>query len=272
MTVDFEISSSKKVKTIDKKIDDFRKKIKDSDDLKVQDEVFDSATLMALYKLASKGYIDALGGTVSTGKEANVFHAIKEIDQVQQEFAIKIYRITTGNFKAMQEYIIGDERFKNIKHKKKDIILAWTRKEFRNLTRAKEAGLNVPQPLITERNILILEFIGKDNIPFPQLREFNLEYEEAVKLESEIEDFMLRLFRDAELVHGDLSEYNILIDPDDLTPVFIDMGQSVTLEHLNAKDFLTRDINNIARFFKKFGVIVDEEALLSKIIKSRADH
>lgn len=272
MTVDFDISTSKKLKNIDKKIDSFRKKIKDSEEFKVQDEVFDSATLMALYKLASKGYLDALGGTVSTGKEANVFHAVKELDQVQQELAIKIYRINTGNFKAMQEYLIGDVRFRNIRHKKKDIILAWTRKEFRNLSRAKEAGLNVPQPLITERNILIMEFIGRDTIPFPQLREINLEYEQAVMLESEIEEFMLRLFRDAELVHGDLSEYNILIDPENLIPIVIDMGQSVTLEHLNAKEFLTRDIYNIARFFKKFGVSVDEKALLTKIINSRADH
>lgn len=270
MSIDFDISTSKKIKSIDKRIDGFKKKIKDSEDLKVQDEVFDTATLLALHKLASKGYLDALGGSVSTGKEANVFHAIK-LNYTQQELAVKIYRINTSNFKAMQAYLIGDVRFRNIRHKKKDLILAWTRKEFRNLTRAKEAGLTVPRPLVTERNILIMEFIGKDNIPFPHLREVNLDYEQAVELESKIEEFMLRLFKDAELVHGDLSEYNILIDPDSLIPVFIDMGQSVTLEHINAKDFLVRDIANMARFFKKFGVRVDEDALLLKILQSRAD-
>jgi len=269
---DFDPAISKKVYKIDKKVDEFRKRIKDSEDLKLKDEVFDTSTLMALYKLSSKGYLDALGGTVSTGKEANIFHALRVQDDESQELAIKIYRINNSNFKAMQEYLIGDVRFRNIRHTKKDIVLAWTRKEFRNLSRAIESGLNVPKPIITGRNILIMEFKGIDNIPYPQLREFNLTKEQATYICSEVKDFMLRLFRDAELVHGDLSEYNILLEPESLTPVFIDMGQSVTLDHLNARDFLLRDITNVAHFFAKYGVEMDVESTLEKIVKSRVDH
>ncbi len=269
---DYDPAISKKVYNIDKKVDDFRKRIKDSEDLKLKDEVFDKSTLMALYKLSSKGYLDALGGTVSTGKEANIFHALRVQDDENQELAIKIYRINNSNFKAMQEYLIGDVRFRNIRHTKKDIVLAWTRKEFRNLSRAIESGLNVPKPIITERNILIMEFKGTDNIPYPQLREFNLTKEQATHICSEVKDFLLRLFRDAELVHGDLSEYNILLEPESLTPVFIDMGQSVTLDHLNARDFLLRDITNVAKFFARNGVEMDIDNTMEKIVKSRVDH
>jgi len=270
--VDLDITTSKKLKKFDEKIDEFRKKIKDSEDFKVKDEVFDTATLMALYKLSSKGYLDALGGTVSTGKEANIFHAVRTQDDELQELAIKIYRISNSNFRAMQEYLIGDVRFRNIRHTKKDIVLAWTRKEFRNLSRAKEAGLNVPMPLITNRNILVMEFIGKENIPFPQLRDLNLDTEQASFIYEAVEDFLVRLYRDAQLVHGDLSEYNILVDPDSLIPVFIDMGQSVTLDHLNSDEFLQRDIDNIARFFARSKVVVDTNELYEKVIRSGLDH
>ncbi|MCL7474460.1 MAG: serine protein kinase RIO [Methanosarcinales archaeon] len=269
---DFDSAVSEKVYKIDKKVDDFRKRIKDSEDLKLKDEVFDTSTLMSLYKLSSRGYLDALGGTISTGKEANIFHAIRMQDNKEQELAIKIYRINNSNFKAMQDYLIGDVRFRNIRHTKKDIVLAWTRKEFRNLTRALECGLNVPKPIITERNILIMEFKGTDNIPYPQLREFHLTKEQATRICSEVSDFMRRLFCDAQLVHSDLSEYNILLEPESLTPVFIDMGQSVTLDHLNARDFLLRDITNMAHFFARYGIEMDVESTLEMIVKSRIDH
>ncbi len=265
-------TSSKKLKKFDDKIDEFRKKIKNSEDFKVMDEVFDTATLMALYKLSSNGYLDALGGTVSTGKEANIFHAVRTQDNEVQELAIKVYRISNSNFRAMQEYLIGDVRFKNVRHNKKDIVLAWTRKEFRNLNRAKDAGLNVPMPIITNRNILIMEFIGEENIPFPQLREFNLDREQALFISDAVEDFIVRLYRDAQLVHGDLSEYNILVDPGSLTPVFIDMGQAVTLDHLNSNEFLRRDIDNMARFFSRSGVEMDTIELYEKVIRSGPDH
>ncbi len=269
--IDLDPASFKKLKKIDERIDEFRKKIKDSEDLRVKDEVFDTATLMALYKLSSKGYLDALGGNISTGKEANVFYAIKNDDGVQQELAIKIYRITNNNFKAMQEYLIGDVRFRNIRHTKKDIILAWTLKEFRNLSRAKKAGLSVPSPFITKRNILIMEFMGNDNQPFRQMREYDLDNEQAAFIYDKVKDFIIRLYQDAQLVHSDLSEYNILLDPNSLNPVFIDMGQSVTYDHLNAIEFLKRDITNIARFFSRYGMDIDTGKLLEETIRSGPD-
>jgi RIO kinase 1 len=252
------MSRATKEEDLDTRIDLLRERIKDSDDLKVKGDVFDTRTLMNLYALASKGVIDALGGEISTGKEANLFYAIRE----GQNLVIKIYRITTSNFKAMQDYMHGDPRFGNIKGTKRAVISAWTRKEFRNLKRAEEAGVRVPHPIVTRDNILIMELIGERDNPAPQLRNVDLELDEAGRIFNKLSDYISLLYNKADLVHADFSEFNVLYDGD---PVVIDMGQSVTLEHPMASKFLSRDVTNIARYFEKKYGIGSEEEIWSKV-------
>ena len=252
---------------MDERIDEFRMRIKDSDQRQVFGDVFDDATLMALYELSRKGYIDAIGGSFSTGKEANLFHAVSKKDG---EIAVKIYLISTANFNAMKDYILGDPRFAGIKHSRKDIILAWTKKEYKNLKRAEEAGVRVPKPYTTRRNILLMEFIGKDGVPMPQLRDVKLTAEEVEHIFKRIVEYMRLLYSKAKLVHADLSEYNILVDMNTMEPVVIDMGQSVTTEHYHADMYLRRDVANVARFFKKLDIPANEDEMMS-IIKSKED-
>jgi len=243
---------------MDDKIDAYRTKIKDSNDLKLRSEVFDTPTLKALYTFASKGIIKAMGGVVSTGKEGNVFHAIGEDDK---ELAIKIYRIATSDFRKMEDYMLGDPRFSNIKHTQKGIIFAWTQKEFRNLQRALEAGVKVPMPIEADRNILIMEFIGKDGVAAPRLKD--IQPEEPERIYRTIVRYMVALYQEAKLVHSDLSEFNILLYEDE--PIIIDVGQSVLLDHPMSREFLQRDVKNVVRYFKKLGVECDEDSLLKEI-------
>lgn len=250
----------KKMKSIDKRIDDYRFKIKDSSDLKAESGVFDIPTLKTLYTLSSKGIITAMGGVVSTGKEADVFHAIGEGGR---ELAIKIYRINTSDFQKMQDYLIGDPRFSNVRGTKKDIVFAWTKKEQRNLERAGEVGIRVPEPITSERNILIMEFIGKDGVSAPRLKD--VKPADPQRVYGIVADYMRILYQKAKLVHGDLSEYNILLYEEE--PIIIDMGQAVMLEHPMAREFLTRDVKNIVRYFKKSGVKCSEEELSAHILK-----
>lgn len=264
------MASDKKLSRMDEKVDEFRMRLKDSDQKQVYDDVFDTATLMALYDLSKKGYIDALGGCFSTGKEANLFHAITKKDDIS-EVAVKIYLISTANFNAMKDYILGDPRFQGIRHARKDIILAWTKKEFKNLKRAEEAGVRVPKPYITQRNILLMEFIGKDGVPMPQLKDVKLTIEEASHIFDLLIEYMNRLYSRAKLVHADLSEYNILVDMDTMEPVIIDMGQSVLTSHFNAETYLRRDVANIARFFGKLNVPVHEDEMISIIKRSKEE-
>ncbi len=237
----------------DTHIDVLRTRIKDSDDLQVSEAVFDTRTLMNLYNLASKGVIDALGGSISTGKEANIFYATSG----QKDLAIKIYRVSTSNFKAMQDYLHGDPRFGNVKGTRRAIVSAWSKKEFRNLKRAEEAGVRVPHPIAMRENILVMELIGRPGSAAPPLKDIGLGPEEAELAFDKIAEYISVLYKKANLVHSDLSEFNVLYDGG---PVIIDMGQSVTLDHPMAKKFLERDITNITRYFqKRYGIGSDEE-------------
>jgi len=238
------VKIEKKEESFDQRLAEMGIRVKDADTFKVSENVFDEVTLLALYKLVHKKWLSAIGGSVSTGKEANVFLG----DRGEETVAIKIYRIQSANFTTMSSYIVGDRRFTNVKKAKKELIFAWTKKEFANLTRAKEAGLPVPEPLVFDRNILIMTFLGENERPYPQLR--NVELDDPAAVYSSVTGMIDTLYKKAELVHGDLSEFNILYHDQ---PYLIDMGQSVTRDHPRALQFLMRDIRNVNRFFAKKG-------------------
>jgi RIO kinase 1 len=244
------VSIEQQEEAFDQRLAEMGIRIKDANNLKVSENVFDEVTLLALYKLVHKKWLTAIGGSISTGKEANVFLA----DREDQAVAIKIYRIQSANFTTMSSYITGDRRFSHVKKSKKELIFAWTRKEFSNLARAREAGLPVPEPLVWDRNILIMSFLGKRECPYPQLK--NAVIDDPARLYDTIIAMIDTLYKKAELVHGDLSEFNILYSDQ---PYLIDMGQSVTRDHPRALQFLMRDIRNINRFFKKKGCEVKTE-------------
>lgn len=253
-----------------------KKRRKSGEERKVEEHVFDLSTLETLYELSKKGIIKALGGPISTGKEAVIFSAI---GKEEEEIAIKIYKISTSNFKAMLDYIIGDKRFENIKKDHRSIIFAWAHKEFINLKKAFECGVNVPKPIACEKNVLVMEFIGERGIAAPKLKDLPLKELniDIKKLFLCILSYMQILYNDAKIVHADLSEYNILIDflkekslPSPSlspTPIIIDMGQSVLIDHPNAEEFLRRDVRNISQFFNKFGLGLDweEEEIINRI-------
>ncbi len=252
-----------RIEYLDRKLSELGIRIKDANTRKVTGEVFDEVTLLALYKLVKKNVITSVGGSISTGKEANVFIAGK-LDDAGNEIsaALKIYRIRTGNFTTMGDYILGDPRFEGIRRTHKDLIFAWTQKEYSNLTRTREAGIPCPTPYAFDRNILVMQFLGEGNIPYPQMRQRlpgtpAEAYEDSVGL---IRD----LYQKAHLIHGDLSEYNILTGPDGL--ILIDMAQAVIPEHPRAYNFLFRDIKNINRFFANKCETTNEHELFRDIV------
>ncbi|MFD1633570.1 serine/threonine-protein kinase Rio1 [Haloplanus ruber] len=239
----------------DREFAEFRKRLKDADQFKVAQSVFDDATFAAIYKLVQDGYIDAFGGPISTGKEANVYEALGADDR---DVAVKIYRINASNFQQMRAYLEGDPRFEGIGSDKKKVVLAWTKKEFANLRRARAAGVRVPEPIAVERNVLVMELVGLVEERARRLAEVTVENPETAF--EVVREYMRRL-HGAGLVHGDLSEYNLIIHDGEL--VVIDLGQAVTVHHPNADDFLDRDCRNVASFFTRQGIDVDPADLRS---------
>jgi len=268
----------------DREFDEFRKRIKDTEQFKLQESVFDDATLAAVYKLVQDGYVDAFGGPVSTGKEASVFEALggqagerpepgsaaagggPEGVTPEREVAVKVYRINSSNFRQMRDYLEGDPRFEGIASDKKAVVLAWTRKEFANLERARKAGVRVPEPIAVQRNVLVMELVGHAEDRARRLSEVDVENPETAY--EVVREYMRRLYR-AGLIHGDLSEYNMIVHDGEL--VIIDLGQAVTVHHPNAGEFLDRDCENVATFFTRQGIDVDPDDLRAYVTEPEPD-
>ncbi len=241
----------KRIDRIDRKIDKGRIKKKRSEDLETTQAVIDKRTAMILYDLINRGYLDSMKGVVASGKESNVYWATAEENGVTRDLAVKIYRTSTMDFKRIWVYIQGDPRFTKVKRDTRSIVYAWAEKEFKNLRLADEAGVRVPKPVVWRGNVLVMEFIGENGVSAPRLREAMVEDPEPVfKI---VFDYVVRLYEKAELVHADLSEYNILYWDE---PVVIDVSQAVLLSHPLALDFLARDLKNILRYFSSLGVEV----------------
>ncbi|AKG39046.1 hypothetical protein MA03_07060 [Infirmifilum uzonense] len=238
---------------------------KDSELRKVLEDVFDYRTIMAVYRLMNKGVLSKLYGVVSTGKEARVYRGVTpEGDDV----AVKIYLVWTSEFrKSRLKYILGDPRFENAPRDPIGFINAWCRKEFRNLKRAYSIGLPVPRPIAFEENILIMEFLGESGVPYPLLKD--RPPDDPGKVLEDIKGFIKKLYLEGELVHADLSEYNIMIKENDEIMV-IDFGSAVLRSHPNAVDFLRNDIINIYRYFRSLNVETGRpEEFLEEILHER---
>ena len=222
---------------------------------KVFNEVFDGRTLKVLEKMRGENY-EELESCVSTGKEANVFRAKTKGGFV----AVKIFRMYTSSFDNMSDYIIGDPRFSHVSKKKHEIVYLWAKKEFRNLSKAFEAGVRVPKPLACNKNVLIMEFIGENGMASPLIKDVNIINPQ--KYYDEIMENVKKLYL-ANLIHADLSEFNILDYKH--KPVFIDMGQSVLREHPNSMIFLRKDIYNVNRFFARKCKTVSYEEFMNTL-------
>ena len=162
------------------------------------------------------------------------------------------------------EYLEGDPRFKKIKKNEREIVNLFARKEYKNLEICERAGVSSPKPIYTEKNIVVMGFIGKDGKPFPTLEKKGFQNQKIGRefLNETIEE-ILKMYKN-NLIHADLSEYNILVGNKKV--YIIDLGQGVVLDHPKSKEFLARDIKNILRYFTKKGVIDEKE---SKKIKAK---
>lgn len=223
---------------------------KRSEEMESLEEVFDRSTLMIVYRMLNRGYIKNIHGVVRSGKESRIYWGS---GKRKNPVALKIFLTTSGDFKqGRMMYIQGDPRFKRTRMDTRSLVNLWALKEFRNLQQAKHAGVRVPKPLFVEGNVLLMEFIGRNGNPAPLLRESPLDHPGRVY--DKIANAVRQLYQKAQLVHGDLSEYNIMMVDSD--PVIFDFAQAVPPEHPMARTFLERDLMQLNGYFSKIGVTV----------------
>lgn len=217
------------------------------------EQAIDPRTRMVLFKMLNRGVFHDINGCISTGKEANVYHATKSDGH---ELAIKVYKTSVLVFKDRDRYVQGDYRFRHgyCKHNPRKMVKTWAEKEMRNLLRLKAAGIRCPTPYLLRLHVLVMEFIGKAGWAAPRLKDAALSLDKLREGYVEMIMAMRTLYQKCKLVHGDLSEYNILYFEGHLH--VIDVSQAVDLDHPHALDFLREDCVHVSDFFKKHGVAV----------------
>ena len=225
----------------------------DKSDRATSEQVLDPRTRLILFKLLNSGYLTEIDGCLSTGKEANVYYARGGNGS---EYAIKIYKTSILVFKERDRYVSGEYRFRNgyCKSNPRKMVKVWAEKELRNLKRLHAAGIPCPVPHLLKSHVLVMDFLGKDGWCAPRIKDVTLTPDQQYHAYISICADMRRMYHDCNLVHGDLSEYNLLWYENNA--VIIDVSQSVEQAHPYASDFLRKDISNVTDFFQKKGLRV----------------
>lgn len=234
-----------------KRIENNRIRTKDKRDRATVEKAIDGTTRIILFKLLDRNIISEINGCISTGKEANVYYASLNSDK---EFAIKVYKTSILEFKDRQKYVEGEFRYRHgyCKHNPRKMVRTWAEKEMRNLRRMFSNGINVPEPILLRSHVLLMRFVGKNGWPAPILKDVELNQSKARKIYREIVVILWKMYNVCKLVHGDLSEFNIMYHNGEVC--IIDVSQSVEHDHPRAFDFLRSDCKNITDFFQKKGV------------------
>jgi RIO kinase 1 len=250
------------------------------DDRATSEQCLDPRTRLMLFKMLSNGILDKIDGCLSTGKEANVYYAkagkkaaafkltkgrtnaanksepilntntdMADVD----EFAIKIYKTSILVFKDRDKYVSGEHRWRKgyCKSNPRKMVKVWAEKELRNYRRIYSASIPCPTPIFLKDHILLMEFLGKNGWPSPRLKDANLS--ERYMREAYVQTVLImrHLYQRCKLVHGDLSEYNLLWHKSQV--YVIDVSQSVETDHPSALDFLRKDSSNVNDYFSKVG-------------------
>ena len=234
---------------------------KDKSDHGTVEQCIDPRISRIIEKYKKRGQITEFNGCVATGKEANVYHArgrgIKEetegLDK-NRELAIKIYKTSILVFKDRERYITGEFRFRNgyCKSNPRKMVSVWCEKEIRNLKRIRQKGIKCPEPFDFKSNLIMMEFIGKDGVAAPRLKDSLNEFENIEEFDNcylQVLEIMKKMYQNCKLVHSDFSEYNLLYYNKEV--YVIDLAQAVEENHPNADFFLKRDIHNMNEFFTK---------------------
>lgn len=256
-------------------------------DRATSEQVLDPRTRMILLQLLNRDIVSEIHGVISTGKEANVYHAITTpqksggaVAPPPVHRAIKVYKTSILVFKDRDKYVTGEHRFRSGYNKSSNraMVKVWAEKEYRNLRRLHAAGIPCPEPVYLKAHVLVMSFLGTSKgWPAPRLRdqEFSdLSADEAADrwrdLYLTLLGYMRMMYQVCRLVHADLSEYNILSQKDKL--YIIDVSQSVEHDHPRSLEFLRMDIKNVSDFFARKGVdTLSERTVFRFVITPEGD-
>ena len=253
-----------------------RDSLADKSDRATSEQVLDPRTRMILLQMINRNVVSEVNGCLSTGKEANVYHALSVPQEEDSEAAvaplhraIKVYKTSILVFKDRDKYVTGEYRFRQgySKSNNRAMVKVWAEKEMRNLKRIHASGIPCPEPVQLRLHVLVMGFLGdKKGIPAPRLKDVELVGSDIEArwrlLYLQLVGYMRILYQICRLVHADLSEYNVLYHSEKLW--LIDVSQSVEHDHPRSLEFLRMDIKNVSDFFRRKGVdVLSEQSIFS---------
>jgi RIO kinase 3 len=226
-------------------------RLKDKEEKATMETSVDANARIALFKWINQGIFDRIYGVIATGKESAVLHAVQG-PKDDKHFAVKVYKTTLSEFKNRGEYVKDDFRFKN----PRGVLKIWAEREFMNLKRMTNNGLPCPEPIKLKKNILAMTFIGENGEAAPRLRNVDWDFftdEERTDFFLQTQTIIARMYKECRLVHGDLSEFNLLLLNGKVYA--IDVSQAMDISHPRHLYFLSRDIENVLEFFANIGTL-----------------
>ncbi len=212
---------------------------------------YDCLALDALYK---RRVVESLGMPKGLGKESNVFYALSFDGE---EILLKIHRIMYQSFSQVRKKREYTSDKRHISELYASRISAET--EYKYMKKLYQVGASIPRPIDQNRHMIVMEKI--EGIELVRAR-----VADPAHVLEEIMEFIKIAWNKAHLVHGDLSEHNIIITPDQ-NVVVIDFPQAVPSDHPTALDLLKRDIHNLASYFlRKYKLSFDPEEVLEYVM------
>lgn len=223
----------------------------------------------AIAPLIDDELVDGVLYPVKSGKEATLYCCRGGARAGAELVAVKVYKPQQfRSFRNDSIYqagrVILDHRAaraaaKRTRFGREVQSTLWTNAEYETLRVLHRAGSHVPRPLGHSSGAIAMEWIGDEDGPAPQLKDISLAVADAQVLFEEVLD-EIELWLACNVVHGDLSAYNMLWAGDHL--VAIDFPQaSDPRANANAPTLLSRDVEHVCRYFARFGVEADAYAI-----------
>jgi RIO kinase 1 len=217
----------------------------------------------ALEPFIEDGLIEAVLYPIKSGKEATVYccragPALHADLVAAKVYKARAYRSFRDDSIYREGRVILDARARRAAAKRTDFgqkvqSSLWTNQEWGVLKTLHAAGADVPRPMAQSEGGILLEFVGDADGPAPVLKDVRLHTDEAEAVFERLLD-NVRLWLAYNIIHGDLSAYNVLYRGDG-DALVIDFPQAIDPRfNTNAFRLLSRDIENLARFFERFGV------------------
>ncbi|MHC1592137.1 MAG: RIO1 family regulatory kinase/ATPase domain-containing protein [Candidatus Helarchaeales archaeon] len=210
---------------------------------------------LALHALVEGGVLSHFGQALGVGKESDVFDALTPDDR---RVAVKIHRLGRISFRQIKRVRSYSSEKKHISWLYQSRLSA--QREFEALKVLFPAGVAVPEPIAHNRHVIVMSIIEGD------LLQTCLELENPEDTLEKIIENMKKTYQ-KEIIHCDLSEYNILVlESGDI--LIIDWPQWISKAHPNAEFFLRRDLQNVLKFFsRKFRINQDLEEVYNRIVE-----